>query len=197
MFFNQRSIHNIELSGTGLQSIKVRGISNPPKFIIACLIETTNQNGDAIVTTYPDNSGIFTKFLVRTGVDQGCVEEISLTIGDSQNYPSNKLKTFDNFTMIQQMYKEYTNLCYTEFGHDPMLTYVEFENNYPFLCFDLRKHDKDIFVGNPHININFTLTADNRRKFRVFILYVENCLMKAKFTPNGISDLKTIKFNSH
>lgn len=191
MLFNQRSIHNIELSGSGLQSLKVRGISNPPEFILACLIETTNQAGVAVNTTYADNSGLFNNFLTNN-----TIEEVYLTIGDSQNYPSNPLKSFDNLTMIQQMYKEYTKLCQSSFAIDPMLTFNEFKNNYPFICFDLRKHDKDIFVGNPQINMNFILRQENPRRFRVYILYVENCLMKAKFTPNGISELRAIKFNS-
>jgi len=77
-----------------------------------------------------------------------------------------------------------------QFGHLLQLTFHEFKNNYPFNCFDLSMHDRNLFVHSIQLYLNFKIKPDNTKTNRVYVLCVENCLLKRKLDPQRIYKLR-------
>ena len=120
---------------------------------------------------------------------------ISLSFGDSQIYPSQPFTVYDSISCIDQLYKEYTKLC-RRYGHDPQLSFFEFKYIYPFVVFDLSKHDRGIFANGCQIRLRFTLKTDNTKTFKLYVMYLEDCLLKTQLTPQGLVNLRRVNFNT-
>ena len=181
MLYNKRSTKIPTLSGEGWQTIKLKLISGPPEMVLVCLIDNSTTN------SYLTNSGLFTNFL-------DTISEINLGFGDAKKYPAFPLSKYDNISCINQLYEEYAKVS-MKFGHLPQLTFLEFKNNYPFICFDLSKHDKSLFAHSVQLELNFLMKAENTKSYRVHVLYIENALMKGKLEPQGIDKLREVSFN--
>ena len=175
---------------TGCQKITVRTINNPPEFILLAIID------EASVSSYSSNNGLFVSTVggVKSDFLSG-IEEVSLSFGNVQTYPSNPLKLYDQFNYMDQLYKEYCKLSH-RFGHAPQLSAFEFTHNYPFICFDLQKHKQHIFSDGATIKLNFMMTSNNTKKYRCYIMYVENCMLKGRLGAQGFIDLKAVSFNT-
>jgi hypothetical protein len=145
-------------------------------------MEVPNPN----TPSYFKNNGIFTNFL-------NDITDIKLTFGDSQHYPAQAFTIYQELKCSHQLYKEYSKLC-NRYGHDPQLSFYEFKNNYPFVVFDLSKHEKDIFANGCQIKFIFTKT--NQNIFRLYVLYIEDCLLKTQLTPQGLVNLRRVNFNT-
>jgi len=182
--FNKRIFDVQTLSGTNIQSIQLRTINNPPEYMLMAIMEDNIINNPSRFT----NNGLFSDFLPN-------IERIVLKLGNTQVYPATGFEPYDQFDFSEQLYKEYINLSY-KFNKAPQLTPFQFRNNYPFVCFDLSKHKENIYVAGNSIKLEFKMSATNQTNYRLFIVYVENCLFKSKLTPLGITNLQETSFNA-
>ena len=55
----------------------------------------------------------------------------------------------------EEMYKQYSYTCKI-YGNVPLLSYVEFKNNYPMCVFLTQKQDREVFSAGATINLYVT-----------------------------------------
>ena len=133
---------------------------------------------------YNDNSGLF---------KTGDISQIELRIGNTQKYPVNPMKINIAERYYEEMYKQYSYTCKI-YGNEPLLSYVEFKDNYPMYVFPKQKQDRDVFSVGATINLYINKTTPTEYKWTV--VYLENKWFRSKLLSNGMSRPQQITFNS-
>ena len=164
------------IEGNGDKSFKVTTANQPPELIVL-VFQLTTYN-------YEHNSGLF---------QTGDIEQIEVRIGSTQKYPVKPMTISLTSGFYEEMYKRYSYACKI-YGNEPLLSYLEFKNNYPMYVFPTQKQDRDVFSNGADINFHVKKTGNIVYKWTV--VYLENKWYKSKLLPNGMSRPERILFNS-
>ena len=176
ILYNGINTYSGTVSGNGAKTILVTTATQPPELIVLVFQSTTYE--------YNDNSGLF---------KTGDISQIELRIGNTQKYPVNPMKINIAERYYEEMYKQYSYTCKI-YGNEPLLSYVEFKNNYPMYVFPTQKQDRDVFSVGATINLYINKTTPTEYKWTV--IYLENKWFRSKLLSNGMSRPQQITFNS-
>ena len=135
ILYNEIKTFSGSVTGNGEKTILVTTATQPPELVVLVFQSTTYD--------YQDNSGLF---------KTGDISQIELHIGSTQKYPVNPMRINIAEGYYDEMYKQYSYACKI-YGNEPLLSYVEFKNNYPMYVFPTQKQDRDVFSSGASINI--------------------------------------------
>ena len=176
ILYNGINTYSGTVSGNGAKTILVTTATQPSELIVLVFQSTTYE--------YNDNSGLF---------KTGDISQIELRIGNTQKYPVNPMKINIAERYYEEMYKQYSYTCKI-YGNEPLLSYVEFKDNYPMYVFPTQKQDRDVFSAGATINLFINKTTATEYKWTV--LYLGNKWFRSKLLSNGMSRPQQITFNS-
>ena len=176
IIYNGINTYSGTVSGNGAKTILVTTATQTPELIVLVFQSTTYE--------YNDNSGLF---------KTGDISQIELRIGNTQKYPVNLMKINIAERYYEEMYKQYSYTCKI-YGNEPLLSYVEFKDNYPMYVFPTQKQDRDVFSAGATTNLFINKTTATEYKWTV--VYLENKWFRSKLLSNGMSRPQQITFNS-